>query len=193
MKQRKWIFIILCALPFLVFLSSGEEGHSSSSTDFISKVINFAILFGGLYIVLRRPLKTFLEERSHIVDRTMKDAVESRKDAERKLQKAKTRMDSLEKEIRKIHEAAEFRGREEKEMILKDAEKKIQRLKKFSAQEIESLFQAKVHDLKKYAAELAVVQAEKLIQEKMTQERHSFFISQSIGKFETLYEKSDSH
>lgn len=193
MKQKKWIFVILCALPFLVFLSSGEEGHSSGSTDFISKVINFAILFGGLYVILRRPLKTFLEERGHIVDRTMKEAVESSKDAERKLREAKARMDSLGNEIRKIHEAAEFKGREEQETILKETEKKIQHLKKFSAQEIESLFQAKIKDLKEYAAELAVVQAEKLIQEKMTKERRSFFISQSIRKLETLYEKPDSY
>ena len=40
------------------------SGHPSATMDFLSKVVNSLVLFGGLAYVLRKPLKAMLAKRT---------------------------------------------------------------------------------------------------------------------------------
>ena len=186
------VLIILLLLPFFVFMSSGEEEHSSNFMDFLGKTINFIILFGGLTYILFKPIRNFLERRSQDIENSLKETEESKREAGQKLKEVNARLSDLENEIAKIKKEAELEGRREKERIIHLAQQEAERIKYFSKQEIEMLIHAGIQILKFYTAELATTLAEKRIRKKMTSEDQSFLINKSIERLDKLYERSKS-
>jgi len=192
MVQKKHVLLILLLMPLLLSMSPAEETHSSNSIEFIGKVVNFVLLFGTLIYVLRKPIRNFLQQRAQNIERTIKEAEDSKLDAEKTLKEGKTRLETLAEEIEKIKAKAEEQGRAEKERIKQAARREVARIKHFAKQEIEMLSIAGVKDLKEYTAELATALAQERIQRKMTPEIQSFLIDKSIKKLERLYEKSSA-
>jgi folylpolyglutamate synthase/dihydropteroate synthase len=45
-------------------MSAEEGGHGKASMDFLGKIVNSLVLFGGLFIVLRKPVKALLAKRT---------------------------------------------------------------------------------------------------------------------------------
>ncbi|MGB2765157.1 MAG: ATP synthase F0 subunit B [Candidatus Aminicenantaceae bacterium] len=191
MEKRRMLFILLL-LPFFIFMSSVEEGHSSGFIDFLGKAVNFIILFGGLTYILFKPIRNFLEKRSKDIENSLKDAEESKEETEQKVKEVKDRLSSLENEITKIMKESELEGHKEKEKIIQLAQKEAEKIKYFAKQEIEILIQAGIQDLKEYTAELASAIAEERIRKRMSPEGQSILINKAIKKLDKLYERSNS-
>lgn len=191
MEKRRILFVLFL-LPFFIFMSSVEEGHSSGFIDFLGKAINFIILFGGLTYILFKPIRNFLEKRSKDIKNSLKDAEETKEETEQNVKEVKDRLSSLEDEITKIMKDAELEGLKEKEKIIQLAQKEAERIKYFAKQEIEMLVQAGIQDLKEYTTELASAIAEERIRKRMTLEGQSILINKAIKKLDKLYERSNS-
>jgi F-type H+-transporting ATPase subunit b len=192
MSGRKPILAILCIVPLLCFMSSEEGTSSSGISDLLGKIINFVVLVGGLVFVLYKPLRRYLEKRSHEVQAMIAEAREARQSAEKKLEEARQRMESLEKEVIKMKEDAEREGLKEKERIRALAQKEAERVRLFAEQEISLFLNAGIQELKEYTAELAASLAETRIKEKITDEDQSALVDKSIEKLAELYEKSST-
>lgn len=160
--------------------------------DFLGKVINFVLLLGGLVYLLRKPLGNFLERRTRSLSQDLREAVDSRAEAERKQKEIANRLDEIGRDVEHIRQEAETEGRMIQERILQEANAEVERLKHLSHQEIEMLTQAGIHEIKRYAAELATILARQRIQRKMDKEDQSVLIDQSIERLGKLYEKSSS-
>ncbi len=189
---RKKILFVLLLLPFLVFMSTDEEEHSSGFADFLGKTVNFIILFGGLTYLLYKPIRTFLEKRGQDIKLSLREAEDSKKEAERKLKEIESQLAGLEKEIEKIMKEAENEGRKERDMTLHLAQQETERIKHFAKQEIDAIISAGIRGLREYTAVLATALAEERIKKKMTPEFQSLMIDRSIEKLSELDEKSDS-
>jgi F0F1-type ATP synthase membrane subunit b/b' len=85
MSPRKSIPLVLFLLPFFLFFASEEEHHEANPAEFIGKVVNFFILFGGLTYLLYKPVRKFLEGRSKEISHSIQESRESRQDAEMRL------------------------------------------------------------------------------------------------------------
>lgn len=192
MTERRKILVVLFLLPFFIFMASAEEEHKSGFIDFLGKVINFIVLFGGLAYLLRKPLGSFLEKRSLDIQRTLKETEASRKEAEQKLQEAKAHLAGLEEEIEKMRKEADVEGHRERERTLQLAQKEAEKIRYFARQEIEMLTRAGIQELKEFTAELAALLAEERIRKKMTLEDHTQLIDKSIERLSELYEESNS-
>lgn len=190
MKQKISFVLIFAVLPFLLFMSAEEEHHESNPMAFIAKVVNFLILFGGLIYLLRKPIKQFLADRAVKIDTTISDAEESRHGAEADLGKTETRLAALSREIEELREKAVFEGEREKERIIREAREEGERMKESAGQEIEMISRAGIRGLKEYAVTLAAAEAMHRIQERLTPEKHTQLIDDSIEKLEDLYETS---
>jgi len=190
--KRNHLLIILLVLPFFLFMANEEEAHASGSKEFIGKVINFAVLFGGLTFLLHKPVKKFLEGRSREVDQAMKQASGDRKTAEENLLQAKKRMEGLSREVGEIREEGESIGKREQAEIIAAAQKEAGRIRHYAEQEAEMLTRVGIRDLRVYTADLACASALESIRKKMTPELHSDLIDKSIEKLESLYEKSST-
>ncbi|MFC2165337.1 hypothetical protein ACFLT2_10115 [Acidobacteriota bacterium] len=189
MTSRYRIALILVALPFLLFMSSEEEHHAANPMDFIWKVANFLVLFGGLTFLLHKPIKKFLEERAVAIERSLKEAKDSRSEAERTLEESRKRLIELSHEISQMNEEALVVGNREKDQFLREAEEYAARIREQAQLEIDMLSRAGVKKLKEYAFSLAAEQALARIQKKITDQDHVELIDKSIERLEKLHEK----
>ncbi len=192
MNRRQKILVILFLLPLFVHMSPAEEEHASNLKDLLGKTINFIVLFGGLTYLLYKPLRSFLEKRAKDIALSLKEAGESRKEAEKRLEETGTRLAGLENEIERFRKEAGAEGLREKERIIRLAQQEAERIKSFARQEIGMLVQAEIRNLKEYTAELATALAEETLKKRLSPEDQSLLINKSIERLDGLYEKSNS-
>ncbi len=192
MARKTRLVLILAVLPFLLFMFVEEEHQNSNPMAFIAKAVNFLILFGGLAYLLRKPIKKFLEDRVAQISTTIRDAEESRHEAETDLEKTEKRLHELSQEVEELREKALLDGEREKERIIRAAQEEGERTKKAAQQEIEMISRAGIRDLKEYAVTLAAAEALERIQKRLTPEKHTQLIDDSIKSLENLHEKSHS-
>ncbi|MEE8605456.1 MAG: ATP synthase F0 subunit B [Candidatus Aminicenantaceae bacterium] len=192
MLQKKFTLLILLVVPFLLFMSFAEESHSSQTMDFLGKLGNFLLLFGGLAYVLRKPLGKFLQERSDSLEQGLRGAKESHEEAAEKLNQVESRFGKLDEEIEKMQQEAEAVGQSFHQHVLEEAKQAADRLKHFASREIEMLTQDAIREIKEYTIALAADLAQQSIQDRMTEEFHLSLIDKSIERIEKLHEKSNS-
>lgn len=192
MQHKTSALLILLVVPFMLFMSYTEESHASQTKDFLGKVINFLVLFGGLIYLLRKPLGNFLQGRSDALEKALQGAKESREEAAGRLTGVELRLEKLDEEIEQLQREAEAEGRSLHQRIIEEAKQDSERLKHFAHQEIEMLTQEAIHGIKEYTAALATELALKRIQDQMTEEYQSSLIDKSIERLEKLHEKSNS-
>ena len=192
MKQKTSVFVILLIVPFLLSMSYSEESHASQTKDFLGKVINFLLLFGGLIYLLRKPLGNFLQGRSDALQKALQGAKESREEASERLTGVESRLGKLDEEIEQLRREAEVEGRSLHQRIVEEAKRDSERLKHFARQEIERLTQEAIREIKEYTATIATDLALKRIQDQITEDYQSSLIDKSIERLEKLHEKSNS-
>lgn len=189
--QKEKILFLLFLLPLFVFMASGER-PSSGSGEFIGKVMNFLLLFGGLIFLLRKPIGNFLKQRVANIDQEIKEAERLKSEAENRLKEVRVRLESIESEMKEIKEKGEKEGRQEKGKIISAAQKEAKRMREAASQEIEMIFGLGIQELKEHTAELAIAKAREKIQKELNQKKHVYLIDKSIERLGTLYEKSNT-
>jgi F-type H+-transporting ATPase subunit b len=192
MARKTSRVLIFVVLPFLLFMSVEDKHHDSNPMAFIAKVVNFLILFGGLAYVLRKPIKQFLEGRAAEIDTTMRGAEESRHGAKKDLEQTEKRLHELSQEVEELKDKAVLEGQREKDRIIRVAQEEGARMKEAVQQEIEMISRAGIRGLKEFAVTLAAAEALERIQKRLTPEKHTRLIDDSIERLENLYEKSRS-
>lgn len=168
------------------------SGHVSATIDFLGKLVNFLILFGGLAFVMRKPLKAMLAKRTADIGETIRDAEGARAGAETKAGESQARISGLEEEIRGLKTAAAEEGRRQTERISRAAAEEAERLKKFARQEVEEQVRLGVRELKAHAAARATDLARERIRKRLTPELQAALIDKSIDRLSHLHEKSGS-
>jgi F0F1-type ATP synthase membrane subunit b/b' len=191
-ELKRPVAYILLLLPLWLGFFSEEGSHASPLADLLGKTVNFVILFGGLAFVLAKPLRRFLAEMGLSVAETIKDTEKAKQEAEEKLRSLRERMLTLDQEVRKIKNDGEEAGRKEKERTQLLARREAERIRSFTAQEIQALAQGARAEIRERAAEAAVARARANIQRRLTPELHSRLIDESIRSLETLYEEPHS-
>jgi F-type H+-transporting ATPase subunit b len=192
MAPRKFILILLLVLPLFLFMAEDEEHQTSGSGEFLGKVVNFVLLFGGLTLLLRKPLRKFLDSRGKEIAQKLKQTRTIREEAEADLTKVQGRLDELSQEIQEMNQEAEGEGKGQKDQILVEARAEAERLKSLAQQEIETLSQQGGRELRAYAAELATLRAEERINDRITPKDQTQLIDESIERLERLHEESGS-
>lgn len=191
MTRRRPALSLLLFLPLLLFMSAGDEHHGSATRDFLGKSVNFVILFGGLTLVLRKPVREMLRKRSAGIDQALHRVEDARVEAEKKLGLSRARMAGLEEDIRRLRDEAEAESRAEAARIGQAAAGEAERLKKFVRQEIEEVGRGGVRELVSYAAERAAALARERIRARLTAEAQAALIDRSIERLSGLHETSD--
>jgi len=189
MISRKSVLLVLFVLPLLIFMSPEEASHRSATMDFLGKLVNFLILFGGLGFVMRKPLKAMLAKRTVDIGEAIRDAEGSRAGAETKAGESQAKLSGLEGEVRRLKVAAQEEGRRETERIARTAAEEAERLKKFTRQELEEQVRRGIHELRTYAAARATDLARERIRKRLTPELKAALIDKSIDRLSHINEK----
>jgi F-type H+-transporting ATPase subunit b len=189
MISRKSVLLVLFALPLLIFMSAEEGGRVSATMDFLGKLVNFLILFGGLAFVMRKPLKAMLAKRTVDIGESIRDAEGARAGAETKAGESQVKLSGLEGEVQRLKIAAQEESRRETERIARTAAEEAERLKKFTRQELEEQVRRGVHELRTYAAARATDLARERIRKRLTPELQAVLIEKSIDRLSHINEK----
>lgn len=161
----------------------------SATMDFLGKLVNFLILFGGLAFVMRKPIKALLAKRTADVAEAIRQAEAARAEAETKAGESWAKVAGLEEEVRGLKIAAEQEGCRQTERIARAAAEEAERLKKFTRQELEEQVRQGVVELKSYAAARATDLARERIRKRLTSEAQAALIDKSIDRLTDHHEK----
>lgn len=187
-----WPAVFLLAAAPALWASEEAAGHGGGGQEFIGKVLNFVILFGGLGFVLFKPLRAFLRKRSEDVRRTLDDSDAERRRAEEKLKTAQARLAGLASDIETMKKAAEAEGRAEQEKIRRLAAEEAEKIRTLTKADMESRVRAGVRELKRHAAALAVQRARERIEKRMTPGTEAVLVERAIKDLAAGDEKKDS-
>ncbi len=179
------LVLLICVLfAAAVPASSGGEGGGSRGwvpTD-TYRVINFVVLAVALGFVLRKPLSQALKSRTQGIKDQLAD-LEARKDeAEKKLAEYNEKLSRLEKEAEKIIADYIKQGEEARARILKEAESAAEKLKIQARRNIDQEFEQAKLKLEADIFEKALVEAEKIIKEKITAQDQDKIVDEYLEK-----------
>jgi len=162
----------------------GEHGAVSKPwqvTD-TAKVLNFAVLAVGLFLLLRKPASQALGARIKGIKEELED-LESRKvQVEKQLADYNTKLATLDKEAEQV--VAEYirQGEEAKARILEAAESAAEKLKEQAQKNIQNEFNQAKLSLQAEIVEKALAKAEELLKEKISAEDQDRLVDEYLDK-----------
>ena len=165
------------------------SGEVSATMDFLGKLVNFLILFGGLTFVAWKPVKAMLAKRTVDVGETIRRAGADRAASESRAASSRAKLAGLDGEVQALKAAAEEEARREAARIAEAARAEAERLKKLTRQELDAQLRQGVREIKAYAAARATDLARDRIRKRLTPELQAALIERSIEQLSHPHEE----
>ncbi|MCP4368330.1 MAG: ATP synthase F0 subunit B [Deltaproteobacteria bacterium] len=185
-KSRTFIVVIMLLLFLfsgVAAASGGGEGESKGwlATD-TYKVMNFAVLAIGLFILLRKPVSQALNDRIKGIKEQLSELEEKKEAAEKKLAEYNEKFLKLDKEAEQIVAEYVKQGNEARARILKEAESAALKLEDQAKKNIANEFEKAKSKLHEEILEQALVKAEDIIQNKITSKDQDKLVDEYLEK-----------
>jgi F-type H+-transporting ATPase subunit b len=187
MKCKSIILFIVTALLFFFVgaalgASGGEHGPKGWVATDTYRVMNFSVLFLGLFFLLRKPIAQFFGARIKGIEDQLSELETKKKDARQKLEEYTAKLAQLDQEGQKIVDDYIRQGNEARERILKEAESLADKLKEQALRNIDyEINQAKLR-LQEEVLGKAIVKAEEIIKNEITIEDHDRLVDEYLKK-----------
>jgi F-type H+-transporting ATPase subunit b len=134
------------------------------------KWANFLILTAGLGYLISKHAPPFFAQRSREIEQSLIEAAKAKQDAEARATSIDKRLADLDREIEGLRQAARAETAAEGERLRREMERHLQRIQQQAGQEIELMINGARHELRKYAALLALDLAEQRIHSRLTRD-----------------------
>lgn len=187
MKRNSIIlFIVTALLFFFVGVALGSSGGEGGPKGWVAtdtyRVMNFSVLFLGLFFLLRKPIAQFFGARIKGIEDQLSELETKKKDAGQKLEEYTAKLAQLDQEGKKIVDDYIRQGNEARERILKEAESVAEKLKEQALRNIDyEINQAKLR-LQDEVLGKAIVKAEEIIKNEITIEDHDRLVDEYLKK-----------
>ncbi len=122
----------------------------------VSIFINFAVLAIFFWMLLRSKLPSMFRERTNSIQKALQEARTASADASRRLGDIEARLSKLDAEVSGIRSQAEQEAIAEEQRIRASAEEDKRKVVEAAESEIAAITRSARHDLKSFAADLAV-------------------------------------
>ena len=189
-KHSFLIFILIiffCISP--VCASDNTHGSDTDGKGWIKtdtyRVINFAILAGALFLLLRKPVKTVLENRITDIRQHFKDLEAKKADAENELVRYTDKIKDLAAETEKVAAQYVKQGEEARSRIIDAAQQGAVRLEAHARKNIENEFKAARQSLQQEIIDKAMGKAQTLIMADIKDEDQKRLIDEYLDKVVT--------
>lgn len=150
--------------------------------DIVKQLVNFAILVAVLVYFLRKPLSTYLKERSEMMRKSIEDASRAREEAAAKLSVIETRMSGLSGEIAEMNRRMSAEAEVEALRIRETAQAEIERVRIQAHFAADQEVKKAKEELRKEAAALATGAAEEIVRKALTPEDQERLVKENIEK-----------
>ncbi|MDP1759752.1 MAG: F0F1 ATP synthase subunit B [Thermodesulfovibrionales bacterium] len=178
--------ILYLASVSIAFASGGgEEGSAGAiAKDYLWKIINFGILFFVLYKFGKKPLQSFLKQRTELIEKTLKEAQQAKELAQKALAKVEERLQARDREIGEIVSSAKESGEKEKARLIEEGSRMKEKILEQARTNIAYEVKRAKETIMEEAAAIAIELAEKKLKEKLTKEEQLKLLEESLAKIE---------
>jgi F-type H+-transporting ATPase subunit b len=160
----------------------------------ISQIVNFAILFIVLSLVVWKPFVKMMDERRQRIQKGIEDAEAARQERARAEQEYEKRLAEAKREADRIVAEAAQKGEGAREEILAEARARAEKVVSEARETVERERQRMLADLRGQIAALSIAAANKLIGEALDEQRQrrlidEFFSGIKAGRVVVLEEQ----
>ncbi|MFQ6122029.1 MAG: F0F1 ATP synthase subunit B [Dehalococcoidales bacterium] len=155
----------------------------------VAQIINFAILFGLLYLVAYKPIMRMLDERSRRIKESMEQADYIKEQAARIEEEGKKQLEVASKEGQKRIAEAVRTGEEIKQKAQQEARQEAETLITRARTEIQRERDEAIDELRREVADLTILAAGKVIERSLDKKAHRQLIDKVLEESVTLRKK----
>ena len=149
----------------------------------IIEVLSFLILLGVLIKFLFKPLLSIMDKRAASIEKTLKDAENSRKQANERLEDAQEALEKTSVEIIRMKESSRLQADEARRSVIEDAKKEGLRIIEGSKRDVDKEVRMARKSLGEEIAGFSIRIAEKLLKREIKNKDHAKLINDSIKEF----------
>ena len=154
--------------------------------EIIKQAINFLILAGVLVYFLRKPLSSFLKERSELLRKAIDDAAKARAEAAEKLAAIETRTAKLADEIAGMNAKMDVEAAAEAQRLQETVAVEISRIRAQSEFTGEQEVKKAREELRREASLLTAHAAEELVRKTLSPEDQERLVRENLEKIERI-------
>jgi F-type H+-transporting ATPase subunit b len=154
--------------------------------EVLKQAINFLILAGVLVYFLRKPVSSFLRERSELLRKAIDDAAKARSDAAEKLAAIEARTAKLADEIAGMNAKMDLEAAAEARRLQETVAVEITRIRTQSEFTGEQEVKKAREELRREAAVLTARAAEELVRKTLSPEDQERLVRENIQKIEGI-------
>ena len=151
----------------------------------LAQVINFAILFGLLYLVAYRPIMRMLDERSRKVKESMEQTEFIKEQAAHAEEEAEKRIEAASREGQELVAKAVRTGEEMRQQAQQEARQDAEALVARARTAIQRERDESIGELRREFADLTILAAEKVIDRSLDKEAHRQIIDKVLEESTT--------
>ena len=166
------------------------EGLGISVPTLIAQIVNFAILFGLLYLVAYKPIMRMLDERSKRIKESMEQTENIKEQAARAEEEAKRQIEAASREGQEVVARAVKGGEELRQQAQQAAKEDAEALVNRARLEIQRERDEAIDELRSGVADLTIQAAEKVIEKSLDKKEHRELIDKVLKESSAL--KKDS-
>ncbi|MBU0995707.1 MAG: ATP synthase F0 subunit B [Proteobacteria bacterium] len=180
-----------CVISILFFagiaFASSAGGHGPVeakewlNTDWY-RVMNFAVLAVGLFLILRKPVSQALSSRIKGIKDQLSELEIQKKNAEKTLAQYNEKISHLEQEASKIIAQYEEQGKAAKQRILEEATAAAAKLEEHARRNIDNEFKLAKVKLQEEIIGKALAKAEELVHKSITSDDQERLVDEYINK-----------
>lgn len=169
------------------------QGLGINPAFLLSQIVNFLILFAGLYFLLWKPILKMLDQRKERIQQGLEDAERAKEEKERAEAEFNKRLEEAAQERERIIARAREEAQGERKAIVAEAEQEAERVLVGAREEARSEGERILEELRGQVALLALAAANRLIGEALDEERQrrlvdEFFTGISAGRVQIIDE-----
>jgi len=146
----------------------------------LAQFVNFAILFGLLFVLLYKPMRRMLDERSNRIKESMEQAEQIKEQITKTEEQVKLQMDAARREGQEILAQAAQMGERLKEEAKGEARQEAEIIVARARTEIERERDQAIDEVKREFVDLAIRAAEKVVNESLDREKHRRLIEEVL-------------
>jgi len=154
--------------------------------EILKQAINFLILAGVLFYFLRKPLSSFLKERSELLRKAIDDAAKARADAAEKLAAIESRGAKLADEIAAMNARMDVEAAAEAKRLQEAVAVEISRIRAQSEFTGEQEVKKAREELRREASLLTARAAEELVRKTLSPEDQERLVRENLEKIEGI-------
>jgi F-type H+-transporting ATPase subunit b len=177
--------LLVCPSP-QILLASGGGGHAEVESPFtlLMRVINFLLLVALLYVLLKKPIRNFLNRRQQEVREALETAEKARDEAEIRYQEVEKKLRQAQTEMEELKRILVEQGQVEKEKLIASAKEEAEKIRREAEITASQEFKKAQVLLRKEAVELAANLAETLLRDKVSEKDHERLLQEYLNTLE---------